>query len=218
MFQVRDLLLTQFARVGKAVSSPARLKLLDLLAQGEKSVETLARQAGLTVKNTSAHLRTLRSASLVEGRRDGAYVFYRLADESAVGFLRALEELARRQIAEVEQIVRDHFRSLDGLEPISADALRERMGAGDVTLLDVRPPDEYRAGHIPGAISVPITELEARLAELPPGRDVVAYCRGPYCLLSLEAVATLRAQGRSARRLAVGLPDWRAMGYPVQSG
>jgi rhodanese-related sulfurtransferase/DNA-binding MarR family transcriptional regulator len=216
--QVRDALLGHFARIGKAVSSPSRLKLLDLLAQGEKNVETLARQTGLTAKNTSAHLRALRSASLVEDRRDGVHIFYRLADETTVGFLRALEELARRQIAEVERIVRDHFESLDELEPLSASSLDERMHGGTVTLLDVRPSDEYRAGHIPGAISIPLGELERRLAELPKDREIVAYCRGPYCVLSVEAIAALRERGRPARRLAVGLPDWRALGYAIETG
>jgi len=214
---VRDDLLYHFSRIGKAVSSPARLKLLDLLAQGEKSVETLAGQASLTVKNTSAHLRALRSTSLVAARRDGSHVFYRLADESAVGLLRALEDVARRQIAEVREIVQDHFQSLDDLEALGAEDLAQRMRTGEVTLVDVRPRDEYRAGHIPGAISIPVGELERRLAELPAGREIVAYCRGPYCVLSLEALATLREHGRSARRLGVGLPDWRALGYPVET-
>jgi rhodanese-related sulfurtransferase len=216
--QVRDALLGHFARIGRAVSSPSRLKLLDLLAQGEKNVETLARQTGLSVKNTSAHLRALRSASLVEDRRDGTYVFYRLADEMTVGFLRSLEDLARRQVAEVERIVHDHFESLDELEPLSASELDERMRGGSVTLLDVRPPDEYGAGHIPGAISIPLGELERRLADLPKDREIVAYCRGPYCVLSVEAIAALRKRGRSARRLAVGLPDWRALGYAIETG
>ena len=216
--QVRDALLAHFARIGRAVSSPSRLKLLDLLAQGEKNVETLARHAGLSVKNTSAHLRALRAVSLVEDRREGLHVYYALADEAVVGFLRSLEDLARRHIGEVERIVREQFEALDELEPLGADELQERMRAGEIILLDVRPPDEYRAGHIPGAISIPVGELERRLAEIPPDREVVAYCRGPYCVLSVEAIAALHREGRPARRLAVGLPDWRALGYAIEVG
>jgi rhodanese-related sulfurtransferase/DNA-binding transcriptional ArsR family regulator len=216
----RDTLLSHFARIGKAVSSPSRLKLLDLLAQGEKNVETLARQAGLTVKNTSAHLRALRAVSLVADRRDGTHIYYALADEGdegVVAFLRSLEELACRHLAEVERIVQQHFESLDELEPLGAAELTERMRTDELVLLDVRPPDEYRAGHIPGAISIPVGELERRLAEIPPDREVVAYCRGPYCVLSLQAITVLRERGRSVRRLAVGLPDWRALGYPIEA-
>ena len=214
----RDALLGHFARIGRAVASPSRLKLLDLLAQGEKNVETLARQAGLTVKNTSAHLRVLRAVSLVADRREGTHIYYSLADQGVVALLRSLEDLARRHVAEVERIVEEHFESLDDLEPIGATELEAGMRTGEIALLDVRPTDEYRAGHIPGAISIPVGELERRLAELPPDREVVAYCRGPYCVLSLQALAVLRERGRPARRLTIGLPDWRALGFPVETG
>lgn len=211
-------LFEQFARVGKAVSNPSRLELLDLLSQGEKTVETLARQAGLSVTNTSNHLKELRSATLVESRKDGPYVFYRLADHAVHEFLRALQSLARRRLADVRQIVRDSFDSVDELEPVTGPELVERMRAGDVVVLDVRPVDEYAAGHIPGARSIPLPELERRLEELPREVEVVAYCRSPYCLFAPQAVVLLRERGIPARRLAEGMPDWRAAGLPVAVG
>lgn len=214
---IRSKLFDEFARIGQAVSNPGRLQLLDLLAQGEKNVETLARQSGLTVKNTSAHLGRLRAVSLVDTRRDGPYVYYRLADESVVTFLRSLEELGRRQIAEIDRLVRDYFEDPGRLETIGIPELRERIGSGDVVVIDVRPEDEYRSGHIPGAVSVPVAELDRWIDELPRGRDVVAYCRGPYCALSIEAVAALREAGFSSRRLDSGLPDWRLQGLPVEA-
>lgn len=213
---LRARLFDALARVGQAMSSPRRLQLLDLLAQGEKNVETLARQTGMTVGNTSAHLGRLRAASLVETRQDGPYVYYRLADEAVVGFLRSLEDLARRRLAEVERLVRESFEEPDRLEPIGMEELRDRMRSGDVTVVDVRPEDEYRAGHIPGALSIPLGELEERLERLPRDREIVAYCRGPWCVLSLEAVAALRRAGFASRRLDAGLPDWRVRGLPVE--
>jgi rhodanese-related sulfurtransferase/DNA-binding transcriptional ArsR family regulator len=217
-FSPKHELFEHFARIGKAVGSPARLELLDLLAQGEKPVETLARQAGLSVTNTSNHLKELRAASLVSTRKDGPYVYYRLADPSVQEFLRSLQALAHRQLADVRQIVQDYFERPDDLEPVEGETLLDRMRAGKVMVLDVRPEDEYLAGHIPGARSVPLSELEGRLSELPAGAEVVAYCRGPYCVLAPEAVALLRARGFRARRLADGLPDWAARGLPVATG
>ena len=208
-------LLHHFARVGKAMASPQRLELLDLLAQGEKSVEVLAGQAGLTVKNASAHLKELRTTALVATRREGPFVFYRLADPAVHDFLRALQELARRRLGDVERLVRDYYEAQDDLEPVSAAELLERMRQGEVTVLDVRPEDEYRAGHIPGALTVPLGELERHLAELPAEREVVAYCRGPYCVLAVRALEVLHAKGFRARRLDGGLPDWDRLGYPV---
>lgn len=213
----KERLFGEFARIGKAVASPRRLVLLDLLSQGEKTVETLARQSGMGVKNTSAHLATLREARLVEGRRDGQHVRYRLADDSVFDFLRRLQALGRSRLAEVERVVDDFYRDPDGVEPVGADELLRRMAAGEVTVLDVRPRDEYEAGHIPGALSVPVDELERRLERLPADREVVAYCRGPYCIYSVQAVRALRGSGRKARLLAVGFPDWRAGGRPTES-
>lgn len=214
----KQALLEHFARIGKAVSSPARLELLDLLSQGEKSVESLARQAGLSVTNTSNHLKELRAASFVATRKDGLYVFYRLADASVHGFLRSLQGLAHRQLADVRQIISDYFEAPGDLDPVSATELVERLRTGDVVVLDVRPEDEYAAGHIPGARSVPLAELERRIAELADESEIIAYCRGPYCVLALEAVELLRSHGIRARRLAEGMPDWRARGLPVAAG
>ncbi len=211
-------LFRHFARMGKAVSSPSRLELLDLLAQGEKTVETLARQAGLSVTNTSNHLRELRMAGLVANRKEGLHVHYRLADPAVHEFLRCLQEIARRQLAEVREIVREYFHDPEALEPVHMQDLLERMKADEVVVLDVRPEDEYAAGHIPGALSVQVKELERRLAELPPGKEVVAYCRGPYCVLSVKAVEILRTRGIRARRLEEGLPDWRERGMAIATG
>ena len=209
-------LLGQFARIGKAVSSPARLELLDLLAQAEKPVELLASQAGLSVTSTSNHLKELRNAALVATRKEGLYVYYRLADPAVHEFLRCLQDIAARQLAEVRQIVNDYFLEPESLEPIGAGDLLDRLRSDDVVVLDVRPEDEYAAGHVPGALSIPAAELERLLSELPRDREVVAYCRGPYCVLALQAVDVLRAAGYRARRMEVGLPDWRAGGLAVE--
>lgn len=208
-------LLGQFARIGKAVSSPARLEILDLLSQGEKPVETLAKQAGLSVTNTSNHLKELRNAALVTSRKDGIYVYYRLADPRVHYFLRCLQDIAARQLAEVRQLMQDYFEEPDALEPVGASELLERLRSEDVIVLDVRPEDEYAAGHIPGALSIPAGELEDRLSEVPRDREVVAYCRGPYCVLAVRAVDVLRAAGYRARRMEIGLPEWRAQGLAV---
>lgn len=211
----KQALFEQFARIGKASSSPARLELLDLLAQGEKTVETLAHQAGLTVKNTSAHLRTLRAASLVATRRDGTFIHYRLADRRVHDLLRCLQDIAHRQLAEVRELVDGFFTDPEGLEAISPEELAERLALGDVTVVDVRPEDEFRSGHIPGAVSLPLPRLRSEMDSLPRGRDVVAYCRGPYCVLSVDAAELLRRRGFRVRRLDSGLPDWERLGLPV---
>jgi rhodanese-related sulfurtransferase len=211
----KDVLYTQFARIGHAVSSPKRLELLDLLAQSEKTVEQLAEQTGTPIKNTSAHLRALRQARLVETRRDGTYVWYRLADEAVFHLLRDLQSLGRRRLAEVEQVARLYLDGRDQLEPIALPELRKRLREGSVTLLDVRPEDEYAAGHIPDALSIPVAQLKRRLAEIPKDHEVIAYCRGPYCVYATEAVELLHKHGYRARRTDEGLPDWRARGYPV---
>ena len=207
-----------FSRVARAAGSPARLQVLDLLAQGEKSVETLASQTGLTVGNTSAHLRTLREAALVAPRREGTRVYYRLADPAVLDLLRCLERVAERQQSEVREIIHEYFTEPDGLEPVSAAELAARLRRGDVTVLDVRPEDEYAAGHVPGARSVPLEQLRRRLPRLPRNREVVAYCRGPYCVLAIEAAALLRRRGYRVRRFAEGMPDWAHAGRPVEVG
>ena len=214
----KDALYAQFARLGHALASPKRIELLDLLGQGEKTVEMLAEHIATPIKNTSAHLRVLRQARLVETRRDGTHVHYRLADDEVFRLVRALEALGHRQLADVRHVVDLYLDGNDDLEPISLKDLKRRQRDGDVTVLDVRPADEYDAGHIPGALSVPVDDLKRRLREIPKSREVIAYCRGRYCVYSLEAVTLLRKHGYRARRTDEGLPDWRAAGLPVESG
>ena len=211
-------LFEHFARVGRAVGSQPRLLLLDLLAQGEKTVDRLASQTGLTVGNTSAHLKGLRHAALVSTRKEGAQVFYRLAGSDVHEFVRSLQTLAGAQLAEAREIIDRHFRDPEVLEPVDSADLLERLGAGEVVVLDVRPPDEYAAGHIPGAISMPYEEMEERLSELPADGEIVAYCRGPYCIYAVRAVEVLRRAGFQARRMEDGIPDWTLQGLPVAVG
>lgn len=215
--EFKDALYSQFARIGNALASPKRIELLDLLGQGEKTVETLAEQIATPIKNTSAHLRVLRHARLVETRRDGTYVFYRLADEDVLRLLRSFEALGHSRLADVQHIVRLYLDGPDTLAPVTLQELRRLMRDGDVTVLDVRPAEEYAAGHIPGALSVPVPELKRRLRQIPKHREVIAYCRGRYCVFSLEAVTMLRKHGYRARRAHEGLPDWRAAGLPVET-
>ena len=214
----KDALYSQFARIGHAMASPRRIELLDLLGQGEKTVELLAEQIATPIKNTSAHLRALRQARLVETRREGTYMYYRLADDDVLRLLRALEALGHSRLADVQQVVRLYLDSRDELEPVTLKKLRQLMRAGDVTVLDVRPAEEFKAGHIPGALSIPVSSLKRRLRELPKNREVIAYCRGRYCVYSLEAVTLLRKHGFDARRAEQGMPDWRAAGLPVANG
>jgi rhodanese-related sulfurtransferase/DNA-binding transcriptional ArsR family regulator len=216
--EFKDALYEQFARIGHALSTPKRLEILDLLGQGERSVEILAREAALSVANASQHLRVLRSARLVDARRDGAYVYYRLADAGVWRLWSALRDLGKSRLAEVEQLVRAVFVSEEDLEPVDLPTLRTLARGGRVTVLDVRPAQEYRAGHIRGAVSIPLEELEGRLAELPRDQDIVAYCRGPYCVLAVQAVEILRRHDYAARRLQDGFPEWRSEGLPVEIG
>lgn len=216
--EVKDPLYEQFARIGKVLGSARRIELLDLLAQGERSVDELAGLTGMEVGNTSAHLQVLRGARLVETRRAGTRVFYRLAGDEVTGLLVALQGVARARLAEVGEVVRAHLADPDELEPIGREELLERATRGEIVVLDVRPTQEYRAGHIPGAVSIPVEELETRLGELPDGVEIVAYCRGPYCVFARDAVRFLRGRGRAARRLVDGLPEWRLAGLPVASG
>lgn len=213
--ELKDPLYAQFARIGNAVASPVRVEMLDLLAQGEKTVEALAGQTATGVKNASAHLRVLRQARLVETRREGTWVYYRLADPGVSRFVRELQSLGRRRLAEVQQVAHQYLDRLDELEPVTLETLRRLVRDEAVTLIDVRPHDEFAAGHIPGAVSIPVPELKRRLHELPRRREVIAYCRGPYCLFSLEAVTLLRKRGFKARRADDGLPGWRDAGLPV---
>jgi rhodanese-related sulfurtransferase len=211
----KDQLYEQFARIGKAISNPHRLELLDLLAQGERTVEDLAREANLSIANASQHLQALRRANLVDVRRDGLYAIYRLPDDRVHRLAQVLRELAEARFAEIDRLVSTYLSGRAGLEAIDAQTLQRRIQEDDVLVLDVRPVAEFNAGHIPGAVSVPVAELAQRLDELPRNRDVIAYCRGPYCVFSDDAVALLRARGFQAARLETGLPDWRISGYPV---
>ncbi len=213
--EAKDRLYEQFARTAKAIAHPTRIELLELIAQGDVSVDTLAQRGATSVTNASAHLQILRRARLVETRREGTRVFYRLASEDVVQLISTLRDVSRARLAEVNDVVRDYFTARDVLEPITRDELRRRQRGGDVVVLDVRPNDEYASGHIPGALSIPLDELDERLGELPRETTVVAYCRGPYCVLAPLAVETLRAAGYDARRLDVGLPEWRQAHLPV---
>ncbi|MFQ5792487.1 MAG: ArsR/SmtB family transcription factor [Acidobacteriota bacterium] len=204
--------------MGKAVSSPRRLEILDLLCQAPRTVEALAKEANQSLANTSQHLQILRAARLVDTEKKGLFVTYRLADEGVCDFFRALRGLAEARLAEIERLTRDYLEDRDGMEPVNREALLERVHRGQVTVLDVRPPEEYRAGHIPGALSVPLKELESRLEELPLEQEVVAYCRGPYCMLAVQAVEKLRASGFKAVRLEDSVSDWRARGFEVETG
>ncbi len=210
-------LLEQLARIGGALSSGVRLGLLELLAQRERSVDELSSIAGVAVANASQHLQKLRQAGLVAGRRDGAFVFYRIAGDKVVRLLAALAQVGEAHNAEIERIVRLYFISKDEFEPIQAVDLLDRARRGLVTVLDVRPPEEFAAGHVPGAVNIPIRELEKRLRELPKRKEVIAYCRGPFCLMSYDAVQLLRKKGLKARRMQDGMPEWRSSGMPVEA-
>lgn len=208
----------QFARIGKALASPRRIELLDLLAQGEHSVEALAVETDMSVTLTSSHLQGLRRARLVDTRREGPRIFYRLAGDDVYALLTALRTVARDRLAEVEQVVHAYFGTPSELEAIGRDELVQRARAGAVLLIDLRPRGEYQAGHIPGAVSIPLEDLENQLAVLPSDRDIVAYCRGPYCVMSPRGLALLRTHGYRVRRLEDGVTEWRLAGFPVAFG
>jgi rhodanese-related sulfurtransferase/DNA-binding transcriptional ArsR family regulator len=214
----KDRLYGEFARVGKAIASPHRLEILEVLAQGERTVESIAAETGLSVANTSRHLQQLRQAQLVLARREGLFVHYRLSGPEVVGLVLALRHTAEQHLAEVDRVVRDFFGDRGGFEPVTPDELGRRMTNGEIVLLDVRPEQEYAAGHIAGARSMPVADLSERLAELPREMEYVAYCRGPYCVYADEAVALLRANGLEAQRLTEGYPEWSLSGRPVHTG
>jgi len=213
---LKHSLYQSLAKVAQALASGNRLQLLEFIAQGERSVEEVAAMADLSVANTSQHLQALRQAGLVVPRKVGQRVFYSIAGSEVVQLYSALRRAGEVRVAEVERLVRDFIGHRDALEPIPADELLERLMKGMVTVLDVRPVEEFDAGHLPGAINIPIDKLEKSFAKLPKKREVVAYCRGPYCLMSFEAVQKLRARGLKARRLAEGFPEWKAAGLPVE--
>lgn len=216
--EFKDEIFEQFARIGKAVSSPKRIELLDLLAQGARHVEALASEASITVANTSRHLQILRAARLVETEKSGVFVKYRLADSSVAEFVRQLRLLAESRLAEVEHTLRRFVESRIGFEAVDQEELLRRVAAGEVTVLDVRPHEEYAEGHLPQAICVPLEELQERMKDFPRDREIVAYCRGPYCVMAVEAVARLREHGFKAVRLELSVLDWQSHGLPVEAG
>jgi rhodanese-related sulfurtransferase/predicted transcriptional regulator len=213
---VKSLLFAQFARVSQALASGNRLELLEFLAQGARSVDALAKLSGLSVANTSRHLQVLRQAGLVQARKEGLFVYYSVSGGGVIKLLAALQEVAQHNVAEVTRLVHEYLDAKDSFEPVSVTELAGRMRDGLVTVLDVRPPEEYAAGHLPGAINVPLSQVEEHAARLPRDREVVAYCRGPFCVLSFEAVAALRKRGLKARRLETGFPEWKVAGLPVE--
>jgi DNA-binding transcriptional ArsR family regulator/rhodanese-related sulfurtransferase len=215
--QFKDSLYAQFARIGKTLGNPHRLELLELLGQGERTVDSLAGEIGASIANASQHLQALRQAALVESRKQGQFVYYRLADPAISDLCRALRTVSERRLAELDRLVRDHFGDRPG-EPVSMQELLKRARSSGVVILDTRPANEYEAGHIAGAISVPIADLRRRLKELPKNKEYVAYCRGPYCVYADQAVELLQTKGRRARRLLEGFPEWRAAGLPVETG
>jgi len=212
---LKKVMYEQLSRIGKAIASPPRLELLDLLCQGPRSVEALARESGLAVANCSQHLRVLHRARLVEAEKEGLYVTYRLGDLAVCEFFRGLRVLGEQRLAEIELLLSQFRDERELLEPVEMKSLLRRIRRGEVTVLDVRPTEEYHAGHIPGAVCLPLKDLKSHLSTLPRDQEIVAYCRGPYCVLAKEAVGFLRAKGFNARCMESGIPDWRAQGLPV---
>jgi len=211
----KDAIYEQFARIGKAVSSPKRLELLDLLCQGPRTVEVLAKESGLAIANASQHLQVLRTSRLVETEKEGLFVTYRLADQAVCEFFRAMRVLAESRLAEVEQIKRQFLEGREGMAPVDREELLALVRQGAVTVLDVRPVEEFNAGHLAGALSIPLKDLQLRLSDLPRDQEIAAYCRGPYCVLSVEAVEMLRAEGFQAIRIEEGIQDFRTMGFSI---
>jgi len=212
----KQQLYVQFAEMAKALGHAHRLEILELLAQGERSVESLAERAGLSIGNASQHLRLMRQTGLLVSRRDGKRILYRLSDPAVLDLTAALHRLAERNLGEVKSVLAGYFNQRDSMEPVSRKELSRRLREGLVTVLDVRPPDEFAAGHLPNAVNIPLRDLTRRVGKLPKKQEVVAYCRGPYCVLAFEAVAMLRSRGFEARRLEDGYPQWEAAGLPVE--
>lgn len=212
----KNRLYGQFARIGKALSSPHRLEILELLAQGERTVDSLAGELALSLANTSQHLQALRQAALVQRRKQGLFVHYRLSNPAVYDVCRAIRTVAEHQLADFDRLVRDHFGDRSDEEAVPMAELLKRTRSQRIVILDARPANEYASGHIAGAISVPVADLRRRLRELPKGKEYVAYCRGPYCVYADRAVELLRAKGRRARRLLEGFPEWKAAGLPVE--
>lgn len=216
--QFKDAIYEQLARIGKSLASGPRLEILDVLCQSPRSVESLAKQVGKSIANTSHHLQVLRAARLVDARKKGVHVTYRLADQEVCTFYRLLRALAESRLLEIEHVRNNFLRARGSMEAVDRESLLARVRDGAVTVLDVRPEEEYQAGHLPDAVSLPLADLERRLAEIPQQREVVAYCRGPYCVMALDAVEMLRAHGFNATHMEEGVADWRARGLPVEAG
>jgi len=214
----KDSLYEQLSRIGKAVAAPKRLELLELLCQGPRTVEVLAAQASISTANTSQHLQILRAARLIDAQKHGLHVEYRLADDKVSDFFHVLRSLAESQLAELQQVARTYLAGRGALEPVGGEELLKRVRRGGVVVLDVRPSEEYKAGHIPGALSIPVADLKARIKELSKRREIVAYCRGPYCVMAIEAVELLRKKGFKAQRMEQGVVDWRARGWTIEQG
>lgn len=218
MKSFKKQLFTHFAQIAKAISNPNRLEMLEFLAQRECSVEDLASLMNLSIANTSHHLQQLKHVGLVNCRKEGQYVIYRISDDDVVGLMSELRKVAERHLTAVDQLIDDFLKVKDNLEAIPAETLLERVHAGLVTVLDVRPPKEFEAGHLPGAVNVPLSELKEKLKLLDASKEVVAYCRGPHCVLAFDAVAQLRKEGLKASRLDGGFPEWKLMGLPTETG
>jgi rhodanese-related sulfurtransferase len=216
--EFKDFVYQHFAGMAHAFSSPKRLEIIDVLAQGERDVESLAGQVSMTVANTSRHLQVLKGRRLVEARREGVKIFYRLADDLVVDCWQRLQRLSANRLAEIREIERLFHEERDDLEPVTVEELWRRIQESGVTVIDVRPAEEYQHAHLPGAISIPLPDLLDRIREIPEGRGIVAYCRGPYCVLSAEAVSILRDYGFRAARMKEGVPEWKRAGLPVESG
>lgn len=207
----------EFSSVARALGNAHRLDILEHLGQGERSVDALSAKVGLSTANTSQHLQQLKRAGLLESRRDGKYILYRVSDDSVLYLMRALFDVGERNVAEVDKVLRGYFHERDNMEPVSHEDLLDRTRDGLVTVLDVRPKDEFALGHLPGAVNIPLEELENRLSEIDNTQEVIAYCRGPYCVMSFEAVSALREKGFNARRMEDGIPEWRAAGLPLET-
>ncbi len=214
--QLKNTIYQQFARIGKAISSPKRIELLELLAQGERTVEVLAKEANMTVANTSRHLQVLKESRLVETEKEGLYVTYRLASENVADFISAIHSVAENRLAELNWVMKQYLDGKQDLEPVDREELLRRAGSGAVMVIDVRPEEEYRAGHIPGAVSIPMRDLQARIAKIPRETEIIAYCRGPYCVMAIRAVELLRKNGYRATHLEEGIPEWRSLGLPIE--
>lgn len=211
-------LFAEFATVAKALGHPQRLEILEMLAQGERSVDALAERMGLPIANVSQHLRLMRQAGVLVSRRSGKHIHYRLSDPSVLTLTAALQRVAERNLAQVREVLGGYFHERDAMEPVSRKELTRRLKDDSVTVLDVRPLDEFAAGHVPSAVNIPLKELRRHLRDVPKDREIVAYCRGPYCVLAFEAVSLLRKHGYEARRLEDGYPEWKAAGLPVAEG